>query len=130
MTCWPISAPIQTAWTAAWERAGGRPRRSVHQGSGPGPGAGRQPCGCAFVGRPLVEGTGGLRNFTVQARNAGCSLEAAYHLAAADLVERVLAFSLPPVERPKLLALHASSRATSNTLALWGLVQDPAGGTL
>ena len=49
--------------------------------------------GCAFVGRPLVEGTGDLRNFTVQARNAGCSLEAAYHLATADLVERVLAFS-------------------------------------
>ena len=79
--------------------------------------------GCAFVGRPLVEGTGDLRNFTVQARNAGCSLEAAYHLAAADLVERVLAFSRPRLERPKLLALHASSRATSNTLALWGLVR-------
>ena len=79
--------------------------------------------GCAFVGRPLVEGTGDLRNFTVQARNAGCSLEAAYHLAAADLVERVLAFSLPRLERPKLLALHASSRATSNTLALWELVK-------
>ena len=40
-----------------------------------------------------------------------------------DLVERVLAFSLPRLERPKLLALHASSRATSNTLALWGLVR-------
>ena len=54
--------------------------------------------GCAFVGRPLVEGTGDLRNFTVQARNAGCSLEAAYHLATADLVERVLAFSRPRLE--------------------------------
>ncbi len=50
-------------------------------------------------------------------------MEAAYHLAAADLVERVLAFSRPRLERPKLLALHASSRATSNTLALWGLVR-------
>ena len=35
----------------------------------------------------------------------------------------VLAFSRPRLERPKLLALHASSRATSNTLALWGLVR-------
>ena len=50
-------------------------------------------------------------------------MEAAYHLAAADRVERVLAFSRPRLERPKLLALHASSRATSNTLALWGLVR-------
>ena len=79
--------------------------------------------GCAFVGRPLVEGTGDLRNFTVQARNAGCSLEAAYHLATADLVERVLAFSRPRLERPKLLALHASSHHTSNTMALWAQVQ-------
>ena len=79
--------------------------------------------GCAFVGRPLVEGTGDLRNFTVQARNAGCSLEAAYHLATADLVERVLAFSRPRLERPKLLALHASSHHTSNTMALWGELQ-------
>ena len=30
--------------------------------------------GCTFPGRPLVEATGDLRNFTVQAKNAGCSL--------------------------------------------------------
>ena len=79
------------------------------------------------MGRPLVEGTGGLRNFTVQARNAGCSLEEAYRLAAADLAERVAAFSPPRLARPKLLVLHASSRETSNTLALWGLVRDHLG---
>ena len=61
--------------------------------------------GCAFVGRPLVEGTGDLRNFTVQARNAGCSLEAAYHLATADLVERVLASSSIDHARQRLDAL-------------------------
>lgn len=83
--------------------------------------------GGAFVGRPLVEGTGGLRNFTVQARNAGCSLEDAYRLAAADLAERVLTFSPPRLARPRLLVLHASSRETSNTLALWGLVRDRLG---
>ena len=75
--------------------------------------------GCALPGRPLVEGAGELQNFTVQAKNAGCGLEEAYHLAAADLAGRVLAFSPPGRKRPKLLALHASSRATSNTLALW-----------
>lgn len=75
--------------------------------------------GCAFPGRSLVEGTGDLRNFTVQAKNAGCSLEEAYRLAAADLAGRVLAFAPPRRARPKLLVLHASSHATSNTLALW-----------
>lgn len=80
--------------------------------------------GCTFPGRPLVEATGDLRNFTVQARNAGCGLEEAYRLAASDLAERVLAFAPPRKARPKVLALHASSRATSNTLALWGRVRE------
>ena len=75
--------------------------------------------GCAFPGRPLVEATGDLRNFTVQAKNASCSLEEAYGLAAADLVERVLDFATPKRRRPKLLVLHASNHKTSNTLALW-----------
>ena len=75
--------------------------------------------GCAFPGRPLVEATGDLRNFTVQAKNANCSLENAYCLAAADLAERVLSFAPPKRRRPKLLVLHASSHKTSNTLALW-----------
>ena len=37
--------------------------------------------GCAFPGRCLVEGTGHLRNFAVQAKNGGCSLEEAYRRA-------------------------------------------------
>lgn len=76
--------------------------------------------GCAFPGRPLVEAAGNLRNFTVQAKNAGCSLERAYRLAAADLVDRVLSFAPPKRRRPRVLVLHASSHKTSNTLALWG----------
>lgn len=75
--------------------------------------------GCAFPGRPLVEAAEGLQNFTVQAKNAGCSLPEAYRRAAADLVRRVLEFSPPRRKRPRLLALHASSHRTSNTLALW-----------
>lgn len=75
--------------------------------------------GCTFPGRPLVEATGSLGNFAVQAKNAGCSLEEAYKLAVRDLAERVLRFAPPLHRRPKLLVLHASSRRTSNTLALW-----------
>lgn len=80
--------------------------------------------GCRFPGRPLVEATGSLQNFTVQARNAGCGLEEAYRLAVSDLAERVLEFTPPKKARPKVLALHASSRATSNTLALWGRIRE------
>lgn len=79
--------------------------------------------GCVFPGRPLVEATGTLRNFTVQARNAGCDLAEAYRLAVADLADRVSGFVPPLRQRPHLLVLHASSRATSNTLALWSRVR-------
>lgn len=79
--------------------------------------------GCTFPGRPLVEATGDLKNFTVQAKNANCDLLGAYHLAATDLANRVLTFESPRSNRPNILVLHASSRATSNTLALWNRVR-------
>ena len=82
---------------------------------------------CAFPGRPLVEATGDLRNFTVQAKNAGCSSEEAYRLAAADLTDRVLGFAPPKRHQPKLLVLHASNHRTSNTLALWSRCRERLG---
>lgn len=78
--------------------------------------------GCAFLGRPLVEATGSLRNFRVQAEIHGTDEAAAFSLAVEELVNRLLYWPPPPPIR-KLLALHASSRSTSNTLALWDLVR-------
>lgn len=75
--------------------------------------------GCAFPGRPLVEAVGSLSNFAVQAKNGACDLQTAYRRAVSDLVHRILSFVPPKPERPQLLVLHASSRRTSNTLALW-----------
>ena len=78
--------------------------------------------GCAFLGRPLVEATGSLRNFRVQAEIQGTDEATAFRLAAAELVERLLAWeALPPPSR--ILALHASARSTSNTLDFWELVK-------
>ena len=78
--------------------------------------------GCAFLGRPLVEATGSLRNFRVQAQTQGTDEATAFRLAAAELVERLLAWeALPPPSR--ILALHASARSTSNTLDFWELVK-------
>ena len=79
--------------------------------------------GCALVGRPLVEATGSLANFRIQAKNLGTDLLGAYEAAARELAEQVETFSFPARERPNLLALHASSHHTSNTMALWGEVQ-------
>ena len=78
--------------------------------------------GCAFLGRPLVEATGSLRNFRVQAQIQGTDEPTAFRLALAELVGRLTGWEgLPPVRR--MLALHASARSTSNTLALWELVK-------
>ena len=79
--------------------------------------------GCALVGRPLVEGTGSLANFTVQAQNLGGSLMDAYRAAALELADRVEHFSFPKKERPELLVLHASSHHASNTMDLWSQVR-------
>ena len=74
--------------------------------------------GCAFVGRPLVEGTGSLVNFRIQAKNLNTDLMGAYRAAAKELVEQ-LNVPFARKEKPELLILHASSHHTSNTMALW-----------
>ncbi|MBQ4417202.1 MAG: NAD(P)H-dependent oxidoreductase [Butyrivibrio sp.] len=86
-------------------------------------------CGCAFIGRPLVEATGSLLNFAVTARNLGTDLTDACLQSVSALVHELLAFRGFSVNGehapdgasrvPRLLALHASSHETSNTFALW-----------
>lgn len=79
--------------------------------------------GCWFVGRPLTEGTGSLRNYRVAASNHGCSLYEAYLWSAGDLVRRILSFQKPAWKQPKLLCLHSCNPSTSNTLQLWAEVK-------
>ena len=78
--------------------------------------------GCAFLGRPLVEATGSMRNFRVQAQIGGVDEKTAFRAAVSELIDRLLTWEKPgPVRR--VLALHASQRSTSNTLAFWELVR-------
>jgi len=79
--------------------------------------------GCSFIGRPLVEGTGSLSNFRVQADLMGTDLKHAYPAAARELLERLLAFSPVKKEQPELLVLHASTRHVSNSIDLWEQVK-------
>ena len=80
--------------------------------------------GCTLIGRPLVEATGSLNNFRIQAKNLGVDLMGAYQAAARELVERILDFHAPKKERPELLVLHASSHHTSNTMQMWDKVKE------
>lgn len=76
-------------------------------------------CGCLFVGGPLVEATGSLKNFAIRAKSAGTDLAGAYLENVQALLERVVHFCAPVQKAPRLVALHASSYKTSNTMALW-----------
>ncbi|HWP51155.1 MAG TPA: NAD(P)H-dependent oxidoreductase [Clostridia bacterium] len=80
--------------------------------------------GCLFPGRPLVEAIESLRNFMVQAKNAECTMEDAYQLAADDLIDRVQNFEPSRHAQPKVVVLHASNYSTSNTMALWSRVKE------
>ena len=79
--------------------------------------------GCAFPGKPLVEGTGSLHNLDVLSRNMGLSQAETYRETARALLLRLSGFSPPKPERPRVLMLHASDHATSNTLALGGALR-------
>lgn len=88
--------------------------------------------GCAFPGKPLVEATGSLSNFAVSAKLWETSLDGAYVKSCRLLVEKVASFKAPTTERgdyctnqlgtlekPKILAIHAGNKATSNSFSLW-----------
>lgn len=79
--------------------------------------------GCAFIGRPLVEGTGSLKNFLVQAQAARMDVHGAYQYAIKELFGRLCAPEKPHAERPRLLVLYASNRSSSNTYALYTMVK-------
>lgn len=75
--------------------------------------------GCCFPGKPLVEGTGSLQNFTVQARLLRSTTLQAYIQSARELTEKLLTFARRLKPRPAVLAVHAGIRKTSNSLRLW-----------
>ena len=78
--------------------------------------------GCLFLGKPLAEATGSLENWRVQARRRNTEPLEAYRQAARELVERLVSFTPPAFTRPKILMLHASDKATSNTLQIGAAV--------
>lgn len=80
--------------------------------------------GCAFAGKPLVEGTASLDNYIIQAANMNTDRIGAYKNSARILAEQLLSFSWEGKEKPRLLVLHASNHKTSNTMAIWNQVRE------
>ena len=87
--------------------------------------------GCTFPGKPLVEATGSLGNFHVLSEIRYVSPYEAYRQEVKGLVRKVADFDMPDqagVHDPgkqgkRILALHAGSHRTSNSLLLWEKVR-------
>lgn len=74
--------------------------------------------GCAFPGKPLVEGTASLYNQHILAERLGLGWEETYFRRAQELVNRLQQFCLPRFSQPSVLMLHASDNRRSNTVWL------------
>lgn len=74
--------------------------------------------GCAFPGKPLVEGTGSLYNQHILAAQLHKTWEETYFYQIRALILRLRSFALPTFDKPRLLMLHASDNLRSNTLWL------------
>jgi len=79
--------------------------------------------GCSFMGHPLVEATGSLMNFKTWQKTLPYSLEEICLLMCKNMGVRFFSDVQPVFEAPSMLALHASSNTTSNTLALWKMAK-------
>ncbi|MBM7614309.1 flavodoxin family protein [Alkaliphilus hydrothermalis] len=78
--------------------------------------------GCGFIGHPLVEATGSMRNFKTWQKTLDLSLEEISLRLSSQLGLRLREYSHKQVRDPKIAVLHSSSRATSNTLSLWSMI--------
>ncbi len=74
--------------------------------------------GCAFPGKPLLEGTGSLYNQHILAKRMDKTWEETYCFRSRQLVERLESFEAKKYQKPKLLVLHASDNRLSNTVWL------------
>lgn len=87
--------------------------------------------GCTFPGKPLVEATGSLTNFHVLSGVMHRNTIDVYRDQVLKLICKVLHFELPGTSAGtdpiKLLAVHASSQSTSNSLLLWQKIRGSLG---
>jgi len=79
--------------------------------------------GCKFMGRPMVEATKSLNNFKTLQKVYNDTLENVCLKACENLAKRFNNYTTTTLLNPNLLVLHASNYETSNTLALWHMVQ-------
>lgn len=80
--------------------------------------------GCAFIGHPMVEATGSLKNFLTWQKTLDFSLGEICSELSGRLGDRFLEYRPSTVRNPKILVLYSSPHKYSNTLNLWRLISD------
>lgn len=83
--------------------------------------------GCRFMGHPLVEATKDLQNFLTWQNIHAIPLADICMKLSKNLGDRLMAEQPLSISNPKILALHSSSKSTSNTLMLWDMVKKNLG---
>lgn len=84
--------------------------------------------GCAFIGHPMVEATKEFKNFKTWQKTYQIPLRKIFILHSSRLILRLLEDNFQKKENPHICVLHASSKATSNTLSLWHMVEESLSG--
>lgn len=79
--------------------------------------------GCTFMGHPLVEAIGSLRNFLTLQKVIKKSLREVCFYSCSDLGKRLALTSFEPIKNPKITVLHSSNYKYSNTLTYWHMVK-------
>lgn len=79
--------------------------------------------GAAVLGKALVEILPDYDNFSAWKKSSHMSLEEIAMSRISDLIQRMADFTHKKDEKPKILVIHSCSEKTSNTLALWRLVE-------
>lgn len=79
--------------------------------------------GCSFIGHPLIEATESLNNFLTWKKTLDMTLSEICLEQCKKLKNFFINDKPTLFQAPKILALHASSRNTSNTLMLWNMIK-------
>lgn len=80
--------------------------------------------GLYYPGRSMVEATNSLKNFLTMQKVSKKPLMEVCLEQCSELGYRLEKEKFTKVKSPKILALHASDRRTSNTLTLWDMVKN------
>jgi multimeric flavodoxin WrbA len=84
--------------------------------------------GCSFMGHPLVEATAELENLHTWQKRLDLPLGEIAAALSKELGRRLCEYNPVRIQKPNVLALHASFKTTSNTLELWHMVLEHLAG--